>query len=62
MDEAQQRALAAWAVVVVPFVVLSAFLRSRGALGWEFAAAYAVGPLSLWLLGVLPVPGRSLGA
>lgn len=56
MDATRQRALGAWAVVVLPFVVLAAFLASRGELTPTVVALYWFPAAVLSLLGVLPAP------
>lgn len=56
VGSAAKRSLAAWFVLVAPFVVLAAFRWTRGELGAGFVAAYWLHVLSLPVAGVLPAP------
>ena len=57
-----QQALAVWSVLVVPFVLLAAFLWARGELGPRFVGAYWFAPVVLTLIGALPAPWRAVPA
>lgn len=56
-----QRAVAVWAVLVVPFAVLAAYLWTQDDLGAEFVAIYWFPPLVLTLLGAIPAPWQAVG-
>lgn len=54
------RIVSVWAVLIVPFVLLTAYLWTTDDLGVEFVAAYWFAPVVLTLIGVLPSPWRLL--
>lgn len=60
MDENSQRAVAVWAVVVLPFFVLSGFLYTRNQLSIGFVALYWFPTVVLTLMGTIPPPWRPL--
>jgi len=55
-----QQALAVWAVLVVPFVLLALFLWTRNGLTARFVAAYWFAPVVLTFIGALPAPWHAV--
>ena len=55
-----QRAVAVWAVLVVPFALLAIFRWNRDALDLQFVVAYWFAPAVLTAIGVLPPPWKRL--
>ena len=51
-----QRTLAVWAVLVVPFGIMVAYLWSREDFGVRFVVAYWFPAVVLTVVGVLPPP------
>ncbi|MFB6220164.1 MAG: hypothetical protein ABEH90_01880 [Halolamina sp.] len=62
MDGEAQRIVAVWAVLTVPFVVVTAYLWTQDDLTARFVAAYWFAPAVLTMLGVLPAPWQAVRA
>jgi hypothetical protein len=57
-----QQVIAVWTVLVLPFVLIAAFLQVNSELTVQFVAFYWFPAVVLTLLGVLPAPWRALQA
>lgn len=60
MQDSTQRVLAVWAVLVVPFVVLSVFLWRQNELSARIVAVYWYPAVVLVLIGTIPAPWEPL--
>ncbi|SFB83709.1 hypothetical protein SAMN05444422_102305 [Halobiforma haloterrestris] len=56
MNEGGQRLIAVWAVLVVPFVLVAAYLWTRDDLSARFVVAYWFPAVVSTAIGVLPAP------
>ncbi|MFB6103649.1 MAG: hypothetical protein ABEJ57_01000, partial [Halobacteriaceae archaeon] len=56
MDTESQRAIAVWAVFVVPFVIFGGFLYIRDQLTLGFIGLYWFPPIALTMIGTIPPP------
>lgn len=60
MDGDSQRAVAVWAILVLPFAIFAGFLYTRNQLTIEVFAVYWFPAVVLTLVGTIPPPWEPL--
>lgn len=60
MDDDSQRAVAVWAVFVIPFLIFAGVLYSRNQLTLATVALYWFPAVALTVIGTIPPPWRPL--
>ena len=62
MDEDSQRAVAVWAVFILPFVLFGGFLYTRNQLTMEVVFLYWFPAVVLTVIGTIPPPWEPFGS